>query len=394
MKRICALLAGACVLAVGAGFASAGEATKSKNVHPIARVAYKGGSHLDFGGGFAYGGELNGESGRDEPGFEKKGGIRIFDITGKPRQVGFFSCPGNDMDVAFIKRGLIAVGHHRAACTKEGGEGLFTLDVSNPAKPKLLGQVAFPYPMQRNHAIAAYPGKPLVYAAGGGLGRGQETVSIVDVSNPKKVKIAGTFFAPPRGCHDISFHVDKRGKFAICSGLGEVQIWNVNDPLKPQVVTRIHEPLTQFAHYAVASKDGKILVVNDEAIIGNECSEANVPAGALWIYDISDIENPRRLSYFSPPRGRTGIPIGNFWTETGTCTSHDFNFVDNRTVVVPWYTGGFNVVSLKDPTNPKEIAFYQPKDTNMWSAYWYERRIYTSDMGRGFEVLTLDGFSK
>jgi hypothetical protein len=56
-------------------------------------------------------------------------------------------------------------------------------------------------------------------------------------------------------------------------------------------------------------------------------------------------------------------------------------------VVVPWYTGEFNVISLKNPSAPREIAFYQPNGTNMWSAHYYRGRIYTNDMGRGFEAL-------
>lgn len=392
MKRLLISVAAACMVLAGSVAGVAAEANKTDNVKPVAHVAYKGGSHLAFGGGYAYGGELNGESGRDEAGFEDKGGIRIFDITGKPRQVGFFQCPGNDLDVAFMKPGVVAVGYHKAACT-EAGEGLFTLDVSDPAKPKLLGHVTFPA-TQRNHAIARYPGKPLVYAGGGGLGRAQETVTIVDVSKPGKPEIAGTFLAVPRGCHDLSFHFDKRGKFAFCGGLGETQIWDVADPLKPVVIARIHNPLIQFAHYPLASPDGKLLVINDEAIVANECVEQDVPAGAIWIYDISDIRNPRELSYFSPPRGNTGSAIGSFWTPGGTCTSHDFNFANNRTVVVPWYTGGFNLVNLEDPSAPEEIGFYQPEGTDMWSAHWYKGRIYTNDMGRGFEVLEVEGLSR
>ena len=368
----------------------AGAAGKSKNVRPVARVAYKGGSHLAFGGGYAYGGEINGVSGRDQAGYEDKGGIHVFDITGRIRETGFFHCPGNDLDVAYIRRGLIAVGYHKAACAP-GGEGVMTLGISKSGRPRKLGHVTLEYPFQRNHAIARYPGKPLVYAVGGGLGARQETVTMVDVSNPRKPKVAGSFVAPPRGCHDFSFHFDKRGKFGFCFGLQDTQIWDVSKPLKPEVITHIPNPLIQFSHYGVVSKDGKLLVINDEAIAANECGDADAPAGAIWVYNISDIENPKLLSYYSPPRGDTGSPIGSFWTPGGTCTSHDFNFVDNRTVVVPWYTGGFNVLSLKNPSEPKEIAYYQPKGTNMWSAHWYRGKIYTNDMGRGFEAVEVSG---
>ena len=196
MRRTGLILVGALV-ATGIIAPAPAHAGKVK-LKPIAREAYTGGSHLDFGNGYAYGGELNGETGRDEAGFENKGGIHVFDITGKPGEVGFFKCPGNDLDVAYVKPGLVAVGFHKAACVGPG-EGIFTLDVSNPRKPKKVGEIVYESQMSRTHAIARYPGKPLIYAAGGGLGARQETVTMVDVSKPSKPKIAGTFLAPPRG---------------------------------------------------------------------------------------------------------------------------------------------------------------------------------------------------
>ena len=377
--------------ALSLGLVSPAPAKEAEvKLRPIAREKYTGGSHLDFGNGYAYGGEINGVTGRDEEGYEDKGGIHVFDITGKPRETGFFKCPGNDLDVAYVKPGVVAVGFHKAACVGPG-EGIFTLDVSNPRKPKMLGAHVFESQLHRTHAIARYPGKPLIYSAGGGLGARQETVAFVDVSNPRKPKLAGSFLAPPRGCHDFTFHFDKRGKFGFCAGLGEVQIWDVSKPLAPEVIARIHEPLDQFAHYALASPNGKLLAVNDEAITVNECTDQPVPAGAVWIYDISDITNPQLLSYFSPPRGNTGSPLGSFWTPGGTCTSHDFNWANNTTLVMPWYTGGFSLIDVSDPAAPSELAYYQAKGTNTWSAYWYKGRIYTNDMGRGFETLIAEG---
>ena len=386
MRRLIVLFLAGCTFLV-AGAMPAVQAKKSKNVKPIARVSYKGGSHLVFGGGYAYGGEINGVSGRDQAGYENKGGIRIFDITGRPRQVGFFKCPGNDLDIAYIKPGLILVGYHKAACT-EPGEGVFSLDVSNPRRPKLLDFLTFEYPLNRNHAMARYPGKPLVYTAGGGLGRGQETVNMVDVSNPKKLKIAESYLALPRGCHDISFNFNRKRKLAFCAGLGETQIWDVSKALQPEVISRIRNPFIQFHHYAVASKDQKILAINDENVTANECRPEESPTGAIWFYDIRDLENPELLSHFSPRRG--ALPVGSFDTEL-PCTSHDFNYVNNRTLVVPFYTGGFSVISVKKPSSPKEIAYYQPKNTNMWSAHWYRGLIYTNDMGRGFEAVKIKG---
>lgn len=401
MRRVLVAAGAAALMFAATTGASAEKVNKSKNVRQVAHIPYWGGSHLAFGNGLAYAGQWNGRGEKPDV-----GGVHVIDITGKPREVGFFKCPGDDVDVAFVKPGVIAVGHHAAICNPfdegEDDAGVYLLDVGNPARPEMLGQINLTRTVaaqdrsgRQNHSITKYPGKPIIYTNPGGLPtNGQMITHMIDVSNPRNPKIVGEFTppAPPSGCHDFSFHFDKRGKFGFCAGLQGTQIWDVADPLAPKVVSTIYNPLIQFSHYAVASADGKILAINDENITANDCVEQETPTGAMWFYDISDIESPSLLSYFSPPRGNTGSPIGSFWTPNEkTCTSHDFNWVDKRTVVVPWYTGGFNIISLKDPSAPKELAHYQPLDGDMWSAHFYNGRIYTNDTLRGFEALEVAG---
>jgi hypothetical protein len=372
--------------------AAAQQVDKSKNVSPVAHVKYWGGTHLDFGGTFAFGGQWDGRGER-----EGVGGVRIHDLRGKPRQVGFFKCPGDDVDVKFVRPGLVAVGHHNAQCNPpdedEATSGVYLLDVSNPKTPKMLGGVNLPGG-GLTHSITVYPGEPIVYSNAGGLpSNGQLLTRIIDISNPRKPKVAAEFRPPPppTGCHDFSFHFDKRGKFGFCAGLQGTQIWDVSDPLAPSVVTTIYNPFIQFSHYAEASPNGKILAINDENLTANDCVEQETPSGAMWFYDISDIESPQFLSFHSPRRGNTGSPFGSFWFGDGHCTSHDFGWVDNKALVVPWYTGGFSVLSVEDPGAPEEIAHYQPSDTDMWEAKYYRGRIYTSDVERGFEAFEVSG---
>ena len=380
--------------------AATAAANKSDNVSVVAEVKYWGGSHLAFGDGLAYAGQWNGRGERP-----KVGGVRIMDITGKPREVGFFKCSGDDVDVAFVKPGVIAVGHHAAACNalkddeSEDDAGVYLLDVSNPSKPTMLGDLNLPRQVQgqdrtgkQNHSITKYPGKPIIYTNPGGLpSNGQMITHMIDVSNPEKPKVAAEFRPPPpsTGCHDFSFHFDKRGKFGFCAGLGGTSIWDVSDPLAPTVLTHIVNPFIQFSHYAVASADGEILAINDENITANEGAEPESPTGAMWFYDISDITSPQLLSFFSPRRAAS--PICSFESPDGPCTSHDFNWANNRTVVVPFYTGGFSVIDVKDPATPTETAFYQPEGGSMWSAHYYKGRIYTNDQLLGFTALEVDG---
>ena len=375
-------------------------ANKSDNVKVVKEIKYWGGSHLTFDGDYAYAAEWNGRGERP-----KEGGVHIIDISGTPKEVGFYKCSSDDTDVAVVEPGVLAVGHHAAACNplepekSEDDAGLFVLDVSNPSKPTMMGSINLPRDVEgqdrsgrQNHSISKYPGKPIIYTNSGGLpSNGQMITHMIDVSNPDKPKIAGSFRAdfPSTGCHDFSFHFDKRGKFGFCSGLGGTSIWDVSDPLKPTVISHIVNPLIQFSHYAVASADGKILAINDENITANDCVEQETPSGAMWFYDISDVENPQFVSFHSPRRG--AAPVGSFESPSGTCTSHDFNWASNTEVVVPWYTGGMSVIDVSDPAAPTETAYYQPEGGSMWSAHYYKGRIYTNDQLLGFTALEVAG---
>ena len=400
MKLVKLLGAVALVAALVAPTGANAAANMSKNVTVIEEIKYWGGSHLTFDGDYAYAAQWNGRGERPEV-----GGVHIIDISGHPKEVGFFKCSADDTDVAVVNSDVLAVGHHTAACNgfredkNEDDSGLFLLDVSNPAKPAMMGSLNLPRDVgsqdrtgRQNHSISKYPGKDIIYTNPGGLpSNGQMITHMIDVSNPMKPKVAGSFRPdfPSTGCHDFSFHFDKRGKFGFCSGLGGTSIWDVSDPLKPTVVSHIVNPLIQFSHYSVASADGKILAINDENITANDCVEQETPTGAMWFYDISNIESPAFISFHSPRRG--GAPLGSFESPNGTCTSHDFNWASNREVVVPWYTGGFSVIDVTDPATPTETAYYQPEGGSMWSAHYYKGRVYTNDQLLGFTALEVDG---
>lgn len=359
--------------AVGTSAAARDAVDKTDNVKLIKNIPYSGGSDIDFHGRYVYFGQL----GQD-------GGIRILDASRKvPKEVAFLRCPGSQNDVAVVRPGLIAIGYHSGQCSGVPGAGVRLIDVKNPKKPKFLSSVELP---GGAHTLTVYPGTDLIYASPGGLANGGGIEQILDASDPHDLKVAATFKPNPTGCHDITFarSPDER-MLGFCAGGGEVSIWDVTDELKPVVIAHGFTP-SFFPHAAVPTPDGEYLVMTDEAFGVHDCMGG--PTGSVWVFDIRTPEVPLLVGHWGPQRGKH--PVGS--PATSWCTAHNLNFVGKtRQAVISWYTGGTSVVDFSNPTLPNEVAYYMPDDANVWSAYFFDGRIWVNDLARGIDVLEVKG---
>ncbi|MGH2729832.1 MAG: LVIVD repeat-containing protein, partial [Actinomycetota bacterium] len=339
----------------------------------VTGVPYEGGTDLDYDGKkYVYAGQLG-----------QEGGVHVIDVSGRtPKEVSFIVCPGSQNDVAVVKPGLLALGYHGGQCGIPGA-GVRLIDVSNPKRPKILGNVELP---GGTHTLMVYPGKPIIYASPGGLANGGGQEQILDVSNPYKIEVASTYRQNPAGCHDVTFSFHEDRKLAFCPGLTETQIWDVSDPLKPVTIGHAVSP-SFFPHHAVATPDGTHLIITDEAFGVHDCMGG--PTGSVWVFNISVPEAPIFAGHWGPQRG-AGISSANGW-----CTAHNLNFVPGTNMgVISWYTGGTSVLDLSDPLFPEEIAYYQPDDADTWSSYWFDGLIYSNDIARGLEVLEVKGIKE
>ena len=65
--------------------------------------------------------------------------------------------------------------------------------------------------------------------------------------------------------------------------------------------------------------------------------------------------------------------------------------------VQAWYQGGLSILDFTDPANAYEIAYFDrgPIDPDVmvlggyWSTYWYDGRIYGTEIVRGLDVFEL-----
>lgn len=398
------LIAGA-VITPGV-MADAGEKAKqpkvetSKNAKLLDKIAYDGGTELAGSGKYIYTGELDGAAKAPSRGTKPtEGGLHIIDVSGKtPKEVGFLHCPGNDNDVEVIKPGLVTMAFQTNKCAPTAGEGLMTVDVSNPRKPKVLGMVN----TGAAHTHKPLPGTDLIYMAGGNLaGSAIRGVVIVDVSDPRNPKVAGK--APNvMDCHDVSFYISKDKKLGVCAGAvgtGETQIWDVSDPMKPVVVGRIFNPLIQYSHYGVVSPDGNVLAIDDEAFAAHECHTGQSPTGRVWLYDISNPAVPIPQGSMAAPRGgdgNTGIGTYPGWAPSW-CLSHGLDWQPGtRNLGVTWFTGGWSVLDVRNPLTPVEVAWGMSENASTYSILWAAKgdTVYTNDFTNGFDAFKITGLPK
>jgi hypothetical protein len=194
-------------------------------------------------------------------------------------------------------------------------------------------------------------------------------------------------------CHDISVFM----ALDIASGScwAEAQFWDISDPLNPDYLRRIRNPVevdTLF-HSTTFTWDGQYVALEDEAGGGGDdrCRDPNDPQGRVLFYNLSAI----KLGTFKIPRVQPKPEV---------CTAHLYNFVpqtDDRDILVSaWYEGGTSVADTTNPAAAKEIGFFDaktpvpggstPVTSVQWSAYWYNGYIYVNDEDRGLDVLKLN----
>jgi hypothetical protein len=86
-------------------------------------------------------------------------------------------------------------------------------------------------------------------------------------------------------------------------------------------------------------------------------------------------------------------------TDAENCVAHNGSLipVPGRDIMVQaFYQGGLTVFDFTNPEKPVEIAFFDRGPVSerltlggFWSTYWYNGRIYGSEIARGLDILEL-----
>lgn len=201
-------------------------------------------------------------------------------------------------------------------------------------------------------------------------------------------------------CHDIGVILGDAMRLA-CAGGSGARIFSL-DPAdgasltNPVLMHHFDIPGVTIGHSAGWSWDGEVLIFGHEPGGGTQARCQGTSAAVdrtIYFYD----HEGNQLGTFLHPRPQTA---------TENCTWHNYNVVPTdkgRILVAGNYQSGISVLDFTDPANVREIAFADPaplinpdnpaaiEGGGDWSSYWYDGRIYESDMTRGLLIWNLVG---
>ncbi len=381
-------------------------------------------------------------------------GFNVYKLQkdGMPELFSSVVCPGGQGDVSIVgdllimsveeKRSRIDCGLQGISgdISDERFRGIRIFDVSDYARPVQVGQVQT-CRGSHTHSVVSGPGKDgkiIVYNSGTSSVRDNEEmegcignvpgddrtalfridVIEIPVDDPSKSRIvdspavfadsetgrmAGLWKGGDHGdntqstnqtnqCHDITVFPEAGIAAGACSGNGI--IFDISDPLKPKRIDEVIDPGFAYWHSATFNNDGtKVLFTDEWGGGGRPRCMAHDPKtwGADAIYDIVDGKLEFRSSFKLPAPQ----------SEQENCVAHNGSVipVPGRDIFAQaWYQGGLSVIDFTDSKNPVEIAYFDRGPLHdevlvvggYWSTYWYNGKIYGSEITRGLDVFDIE----
>ena len=195
----------------------------------------------------------------------------------------------------------------------------------------------------------------------------------------------------PTQCHDITVYPAIGLAGGACEGYG--MLLDISDPENPRRLSAVADSNFSYWHSATFNNDGTAILFTDEWGGGGapKCRASDpMEWGANAIFTIEGTEMEFQ-SYFKLPAPQT--PEEN-------CVAHNGSLIPipGRDIMIQgWYQGGISLIDWTDPANPVEIAYFDRGPVNpdrmqmggSWSVYWYNGVIVNSEIARGLDILEL-----
>ena len=378
-------------------------------------------------------------------------GINLYRITdaAEPELISSIVCPGGQGDVSIVGNLMlmsVESNSGRVDCGREGVgseptperfRGVRIFDISDRTRPVQVGQVQTCRGSHTHSVVAADENRLIVYNSGTANVRAEEelagctvgqpgdarsalfSIDVIEIplADPSQARIidsprvfadtttgeiAGLWRGGDHGdgtqttnrtdqCHDITLFPSANIAGGACSGNGI--LFDISNPREPKRLDAVVDAGFAYWHSATFNNDGTKVVFTDEWGGGGRprCRVQDPETwGANAVYDIVDGQLVFR-SYYKLPAAQT---------DQENCVAHNGSLipVPGRDIFVQaWYQGGLSISDFTDSSNVREIAYFDRGPINAerfsmggyWSVYWYNGRIYGTEIARGLDVLTL-----
>ncbi|MFJ8964692.1 LVIVD repeat-containing protein [Lentzea sp. NPDC102401] len=363
-------------------------------------------------------------------------GFTIYDVRNPraPKITSSVLCPGSQNDISVYGNLLfLSTDSSRSdnscnsvaqpATIKESWEGIKVFDISDKKAPKYVAAVETDCG-SHTHTLVPGKNKKDVYLYVSSYSPNatfpdcqppHDKISIVKVpvKNPASASLlkapvlfpdggnAGTpgtietgYTSATTGCHDITVYPQLDLAAGACMGDGV--LWDISNRENLVEINRVQDDKHfAFWHSATFNNSGTKVVFTDELGGGGAatCNEKIGPnRGANGIYDIVGKGKDRKLvfkSYYKIPRMQG---------DSENCVAHNGSLIPvpgKDIMVQSWYQGGVSVWDFTNSAKPREIGFFERgpmpnlQGGGTWSTYWYNGYIYSSEMGRGFDVIDM-----
>ena len=268
--------------------------------------------------------------------------------------------------------------------------GIKIYDVSNPTTPVLLNYMDLTGAHSRGtHYLTFYEGR-YAYLSTGSKDfepknpKDDQFLMIVDLKDPKNPVETGRWWYPGTRIGDPAPSPARVKPFdsgfrlhtalippskpdRVYAGWidGGVVELDISDKAHPKLVTQLSwQSANQgFTHTVLPILERGLLVASQESTKDN-CEDWPM---RIMILDVSNELNPYTLSYLPQPINKESLcKIGGRFGAHNINQNNmpDVSRVLQNTVVTAQFAGGLRIFSIKDPSTPKEIAYFHQKVAN------------------------------
>ena len=247
-------------------------------------------------------------------------GMAVYDISRPeaPRQIGFMPVAGGGLHRLWYTGGRYAY----ASALLDGYSDyiLVTIDMAEPAKPRLLGKFWLPGMNLAAGEIPHWPGEYGRY-----------------------------------GLH----HAIVQDGIAYCSWRDAcLAVVDVHDPGAPKLLT--HKtwapPFGGGTHNALPLRQRELLIVVDETVLDNR-EDGEKP---IWVFDNRVTSNPISIATFPEPSDRDYLAVGGHFGPHNIYENRPNGLVSEDLIFATYQNAGLRVFDIRDKFRPREVAACVP----------------------------------